>query len=208
MNNLETVKIKHSDADGNDHLIINKSDFDPNKHELFDGSQNADDGLTDEERDAARKKEAERKVEANRGVPGGRAPSNDGRNPSGTYSEPTPTDIRYPNKDHTEFENNYGAHIRKSAAEMREDMGLPDEPGGLKALDQPKGATAEGDDAPGMHVGKGPRGLFYVMNGKERVSKGFVTEAEADAALAAEQPSAGTGFAMVEGPTSEPTSQA
>jgi hypothetical protein len=32
-------------------------------------------------------------------------------------------------------------------------------------------------------VAKGPRGLWFVMNGEERVSKGFKTEAEALASL-------------------------
>lgn len=53
------------------------------------------------------------------------------KNPSGTFSEPTPTDIRYPNKDLTEFENNHGAFFRKSAAQMRQDADLPDAPGGI-----------------------------------------------------------------------------
>lgn len=53
------------------------------------------------------------------------------RNADGTFSEPTPTDIRYPNKDMTEFANNHGAHVNRSAAEMREEMNLPDAPGGL-----------------------------------------------------------------------------
>lgn len=35
----ETVKIKHENDFGNDHLVINKSDFDPEKHELFDGDE-------------------------------------------------------------------------------------------------------------------------------------------------------------------------
>jgi hypothetical protein len=74
--------------------------------------------------------EAKRKAEANRGVTGGQRHDST-RNPSGTYSEPTPTDIRYPNKDATEFENNHGAFVGRSAAQMREEAGMEDKPGGL-----------------------------------------------------------------------------
>lgn len=35
----------------------------------------------------------------------------------------------------------------------------------------------------GAFVGKGPRGLWFVMNGEARVSKGFKSEAEAYAAM-------------------------
>lgn len=75
--------------------------------------------------------EMRRRVEANRGISGGPSPLAHGRNPSGTFSEPTPTDIRYPNKDETEFENNHGAFLGKSAAQMRDAAGLPDAPGGI-----------------------------------------------------------------------------
>lgn len=54
-----------------------------------------------------------------------------GRNTSGTYSKPTPSDIRYPDKDLTEFENNHGAFVQKDAASMRDSLGLPPLPGGL-----------------------------------------------------------------------------
>lgn len=82
--------------------------------------------------------ELERKAQANRGVdPTPPVQEGVGRNPSGTYSEPTPTDVRYPNKLETEFENNLGAHIGKSAAQMREQLKLPDEPGGLKPASAP-----------------------------------------------------------------------
>lgn len=128
---MDTIKIKHSDDEGNDHMIINKADYDPDKHELFDTDQEVDDGLSDEDRELARKKEAERKYEANRGIPAG-GPTIDGRNPSGTYSEPTPTDIRYPDKDATEFENNHGAFLGKSAAGLRDELGMDDKPGGLR----------------------------------------------------------------------------
>jgi hypothetical protein len=71
MNNThpETVKIKHSDDHGNDHLIINKSDFDPNKHELFEGetAEFVNNG-TDDGREAARRLQLKHNVEAERGV--------------------------------------------------------------------------------------------------------------------------------------------
>jgi hypothetical protein len=53
------------------------------------------------------------------------------KNPSGTFSTPTPTDIRYSDKFKTEFENNMGAFIGKSAAQIRDALNLPDAPGGL-----------------------------------------------------------------------------
>lgn len=174
MGDIETVKIKHDGERG--YAIINKSDFDAKKHEPFDDSSreavadlvSASDGSVrgislieaDEER---------RRYEANRGVPSGSTAIADGKNPSGTFSEPTPTDIRYPNKDETEFENNHGAFIGKSAAQMREDKGLPDAPGGLAP-------DAE-------HVGKGPRGKWYVKKGTVRTAGPFETEEEAKAAM-------------------------
>lgn len=88
----------------NDYMIINKDDYDPKKHELYKGKAGSE-PTENEAQD---------------------------RNPSGTFSEPTPTDVRYPDKDATEFENNHGAFVGKSAAEMREAEGLPDAPGGLQ----------------------------------------------------------------------------
>jgi len=81
--------------------------------------------------------EVARQAEANRGVEPTRPIEEVGRNPSGTFSEPTPTDVRYPNKLETEFENNMGAHVGKSAAQLRETLGLPDQAGGLKPEDAP-----------------------------------------------------------------------
>lgn len=125
MGDIETVKIKSGDGD---YAVINKSDFDPDKHKLYDKEQKAE---TATERKVREESEAKRKYEANRGISGGPAQVDTDRNPSGTYSEPTPTDIRYPDKNQTEFENNHGAFVGKSAAQMREDQGLPDAPGGL-----------------------------------------------------------------------------
>lgn len=126
---MDTVKIKHSDDEGNDHLIINKSDYDPSVHTLYQGQPEVDLGVSDEE---AAKLEARRKYDANRGITNVPAAEDAGRNPSGTFSEPTPTDIRYPDKNATEFENNHGAFIGKSAAGIREELGMKDKPGGLK----------------------------------------------------------------------------
>lgn len=79
------------------------------------------------------------------------------RNADGTFSEPTPSDVRYPDKDKTEFANNHGAFVGKSAAQMREDQGLPDAPGGLspdpalvkpvKDAEEAKASAAEDDKA-------------------------------------------------------------
>jgi hypothetical protein len=136
MSDLETVKVKN----GDDYAIINKADFDPDKHEPFDDESKAaisdtgSDGLTDDERAQLSMLEAKRTAQANRGTTASEPASADdqGKNPSGTFSTPTPTDIRFPDKQATEFENNQGAFIGKSAADLREDMGLPDAPGGIK----------------------------------------------------------------------------
>lgn len=132
MTSVETVKIKHKHGDGgaDSHFaIINKSDFDPKKHKLH--GENDDTNLTEADEAIRKQREAERTYEANRGISGGPSLSGDGKNPSGTYSEPTPTDVRFPNKNETEFENNHGAFVGKAAAQMREEAGLPDAPGGL-----------------------------------------------------------------------------
>lgn len=99
---VPTVRVKANDGSG--YQVINRADFDPKKHELIKGGEDQEQGLMTGASE---------------------------RNPSGTFSEPTPTDIRFPNKDATEFENNHGAFVRKSAAQMREDHGMPDAPGGL-----------------------------------------------------------------------------
>jgi hypothetical protein len=88
------------------------------------------------------------------------------RNPSGTYSEPTPTDIRYPDKDATEFENNHGAFVNKSAAQMREEKGMEDAPGGL----YPAGA---------MRVEATGTNRFRLMSGQREVMSSL-TKVEAD----------------------------
>jgi hypothetical protein len=140
MGDIETVKVKHPTRG---YAIINKSDYDPNEHKLYDKESKAavagDDGLTDEERDMLAKLEAKRKVDANRGVTKTDPVPADAadKNPSGTYSTPTPTDIRFPDKQATEFENNMGAFVGKSAADLRAERGLPDAPGGIKPVEIP-----------------------------------------------------------------------
>lgn len=128
---MDTVKIQHSDAEGNDHMIINRADYDPATHKLASGELDPLEPHSDKEREIAADMEARRRVDANRGVNQGNAMTDMGKNPSGTYSEPTPTDTRYPNKNATEFENNHGAFIGKSAAQIRESAGMEDKPGGI-----------------------------------------------------------------------------
>ena len=143
---MDTVKVQHKDADGNDHMIINRSDYDQKKHKLYvEKGESAKSlatpesgGLTAEEEQMWRELEAKRRVQANFGQTEGRAPGFDGRNTSGTFDTPTPTDIRFANMDQTEFENNHGAFVGRSAAELRAAAGMPDRPGGI----DPEGARA------------------------------------------------------------------
>jgi hypothetical protein len=133
---VPTVRVKTGDGD---YKIVNRADYlrDPHAHgELIKGGEDQEQGI--------------------------HAGASE-RNPSGTFSEPTPTDIRYPNKDATEFENNHGAFVRKSAAQMRDDLDMPDAPGGLF----PDGAMRLEPTGPGT---------FRVMSGNrevlDRVAKG------------------------------------
>lgn len=126
---VATVKIKDPNKKG-DYIIINKSDFNDDEHELFD------------EKDPAALS-----------VSGGGS-----RNGSGTFDEPTPTDIRYPNKNTTEFENNHGAYLGQSAAELRQGAGLDDKPGGLhpevhEAVKDAEAATRAATDTAGKQGG-------------------------------------------------------
>jgi hypothetical protein len=104
MGDIPTVKVQHNMGGQKGYQVINESDYDPKVHKLYKGDGEGADATTEDA----------------------------GRNASGTFSEPTPTDIRYPDKDTTEFENNHGAFVDKSAAELREEKGLPDAPGGLE----------------------------------------------------------------------------
>lgn len=103
---VETVKIADPDKKG-DYIIINASDFNEKQHKLF--AKETAEG--DEE-------EPEHEPE-------------DGpvlTNASGTFDEPTPSDVRYA-PDNTEFENNH--RLGLSAAEARDALKMPQEPGGL-----------------------------------------------------------------------------
>lgn len=105
---------------GDSYAIINKSDFDEKVHVLYDGPRPAD-VVTDLS-----------------------------KNPSGTFSQPTPTDIRFPDKDKTEFENNHGAFVKKSAADIRKEEGMIDAPGGIEpdpALEEAVKAAAKAPEA-------------------------------------------------------------
>ena len=146
---METVKIQHKDADGNDHMIINRSDYDPKKgHKLYvekgdresaKGLANPESGLLSEEEEKMwRELDARRRVQGNHGQTEGRTTMGSENNPDGTYATPTPSDIRFPNQDQTEFANNHGAFVGRSAAEMRASAGMPDRPGGI----DPEGARA------------------------------------------------------------------
>lgn len=160
MGDIETVKVKIKDG-GHD-AVINKSDYNPKLHTLQSDDAKAmaegADGLTDEERSEFARLDAKRKHEANRGVSAPAGAHVSDKNPSGTFSEPTPTDIRYPNKDETEFENNHGAFVRKSAADLRQEQGLDDKPGGLnpakKEAEDAKASDAAVDPLAGQSVQK------------------------------------------------------
>jgi hypothetical protein len=133
---VETVKVKHSDDHGNEYKVINKEDYNEKEHTLYedkdDKSGETQQPMTETERRVYEENKAQKMVNANYGVMHGTPLVASDKNPSGTFSEPTPTDIRYPDKDATEFENNHGAFLGKSAAQMRETAGMDDKPGGLR----------------------------------------------------------------------------
>lgn len=125
-----TLRVKKNNEAG--YSRINLSDFNPEVHEPFDkeGAELIKAQKRGDKEHVESVLEAQRKANANYGqIQGGVAV--DGRNTDGTFSTPTPTDIRYPNKDRTEFANNHGAFLRKSASEMRQDAGKPDVAGGI-----------------------------------------------------------------------------
>ena len=97
-----------------------------------------------------------------------------GRNPSGTYSEPTPSDIRFPDKDATEFENNHGAFLARDAASMRKATGQPDAPGGVvtpdESLEIDNALPPEGQDGDGLD--KPPPGTDPPLGGSMREVEG------------------------------------
>lgn len=127
---VDTIKIKAENAKG--YRLINASDFDANSHKPYDADARQAVKRNAADAEASEKLAAERKAQANFGQVDGNAIEAGGKNPSGTYSEPTPTDIRYPDKDTTEFENNHGAFVGKSAAGLREELDMVNAPGGLE----------------------------------------------------------------------------
>lgn len=122
---LETVRVVNPNDPKGGFMIVNKSDYEGNKKsddnkeglELHE-TDPTHPGASDEDKGAARA-EAEALD----------APKP--RNTSGTFDEPSPMDIRYPNKDGTEFENNHGAFMGTSAAELRDANDMEQKPGGV-----------------------------------------------------------------------------
>jgi hypothetical protein len=127
---VDTIKVKHANTD-TAYALINVSDFDSKCHTAY-SQEDADAAKAwADSHPAVEADEALRLYAANRGVTP--SPSYDfDRNSDGTFSEPTPTDVRYPDKDETEYANNHGAFMGKSAAQMRKALDLPDMPGGLR----------------------------------------------------------------------------
>jgi len=174
---MGTVKIKHTDAEGNDHMIIEEGDFNPDTHELYSADDAPSAASMEKARSAIEDRKIQKAIDAQAGQTTGQTsaiPAPGGKNPSGTFSEPTPTDIRFPNKDMTEFENNRGAFRRKSAADLRKEQGLPDVPGGVLG-----GVLIP--DAWRSLKAKEQRELAEQLTGKEDLSVG-----EAKAAIATE----------------------
>lgn len=122
---MNVVKIKT----GESFAIINESDFDPDRHELFAGEKV---GGKSSAQALADDMETRRQLDANRGVVNGSGPTDNGRNATGTYREPTPSDVRFPDMNATEFENNHGAFVGRAAPDLRAQMDMPDEPGGVR----------------------------------------------------------------------------
>ncbi len=138
---IDTMKVKSGDS----YALINTSDFNPDEHEAFDEESSSKTSKpTDSE--ASRYADAQeelRRRESNRGVGFTPGLTNSDKNPSGTFSTPTPSDIRFPDADQTEFENNHGAFVKRSAADLRVDRGLPDVAGGI----DPVGAKVTADQS-------------------------------------------------------------
>lgn len=155
---METIRVhaKHGEGGPETHYaIINRSDFDKAKHKPFDDEAREqlrnDPQLTEAEQKLLDEDLAQRKVNAMRGQTNtGFAVDATGKNPSGTFSEPTPTDVRFPDKDATEFENNRGAFRGASAAEIRAAEGMPDKPGGINPAEAARAAKVTGAKVPGL----------------------------------------------------------
>lgn len=122
---VETVKVINPNDTKHGAMIINKSDYDADQaSEKPQYKLHKDNAVSDDDQP-------------------GNVAGNDGRNPDGTFSEPTPTDIRYANKDATEFANNH-RNMGASASQVRDAAGMEDKPGGIipEATDKVKEAEA------------------------------------------------------------------
>jgi hypothetical protein len=114
---VETVKVKNPKDKTGGFMVINREDFekdqvkaeDKRQYELHPDEEKSDRAISDRAGQGL----------VTRG------------NASGTLDEPTPTDIRFPNKLHTEYEGNLGALRGESAAEHRDAAGMEQRPGGL-----------------------------------------------------------------------------
>lgn len=153
-------------------VIIDRAQFDPEIHELVEDVSPPESSSEDEIRE---REEAERRVRANHGQRPA-IPVSAGRNASGTFPEPTPSDVRYSDDLETEFENNLGAQVGKSAAQMREAAGLPDAPGGLRP--DPEGPLAKEARRAGLLTDNEREKLAGVPGGGESEAK---TGAKAEA---------------------------
>lgn len=70
--------------------------------------------------------------------------------------------------------------------EPEEERGRSDDEGGAHAEAQPPASRPDAPPTPAppdLRTGKGPRGLWFVTRGEERLSAGFRTQEEADAEL-------------------------
>lgn len=122
---LETVKVVNPNDPKGGYMLVNKTDWEANKK----SDTNAD-GFELHETDPAHPEVSEEdKEQARLDQEAADAPKP--KNSDGTFDEPTPLDIRYPDKDATEFARNHGAQIGTSAAELRDVMELEQKPGGL-----------------------------------------------------------------------------
>lgn len=139
---IPTKKVVNPNDENNGYMIVNEDDYkanvkskeNPDGYELHE-TDPAHEGYGDEQADVD---EAAAEADA--------APKPS--NTDGTFDTPTPTDIRYPNKDGTEFARNHGAQIGTSAAELREVAGMPQKPGGIdptqhEAVKEEEAATAK-----------------------------------------------------------------
>lgn len=117
---VPTIKIKREGGRG--FRLINAFDFDAAIHEPAD----------DEAKAYVAYMEKHGKPELPTEAPWGGVAVNPRKNTDGTFSEPTPMDVRYSNKNRTEFASNHANG--KSAAEIRKELGMPDAPVGIVGI--------------------------------------------------------------------------